>query len=163
MTVRHTFLVALVATVLAHPASAAIDPAVVTADGAFVKAATAGDAKGVDALLDQDLTWTDMNGATVTKTQAVKALPTLAITKPAGADTKQFDYGNVAVVLVDYRRLERYAYVVYAATLLLVLAVPVVGTVGGGANWRALVCRDVEALMELCGAAERVRASSEAR
>ena len=29
---------------------AAIDPAVVTADGAFVKAATAGDAKGVDAL-----------------------------------------------------------------------------------------------------------------
>ncbi|MCC6847750.1 MAG: rod shape-determining protein RodA [Deltaproteobacteria bacterium] len=42
--------------------------------------------------------------------------------------------GMIAVVLIDYRRLERYAYVVYAATLLLVLAVPLVGTVGGGAR-----------------------------
>jgi rod shape determining protein RodA len=42
--------------------------------------------------------------------------------------------GMLAVVLVDYRRLERYAYVVYAATLVLLMAVPVVGTVGGGAR-----------------------------
>ncbi len=42
--------------------------------------------------------------------------------------------GMIAVVLIDYRRLERSAYVLYAATLLLVLAVPLVGTVGGGAR-----------------------------
>jgi rod shape determining protein RodA len=42
--------------------------------------------------------------------------------------------GMIVVILVDYRRLERYAYVVYAAVVLLVLAVPIVGTVGGGAR-----------------------------
>ncbi|MEB2286453.1 MAG: rod shape-determining protein RodA [Polyangiaceae bacterium UTPRO1] len=42
--------------------------------------------------------------------------------------------GMGAIVLLDYRRLERYAYVVYAATLLLVLVVPFVGSVGGGAR-----------------------------
>jgi rod shape determining protein RodA len=42
--------------------------------------------------------------------------------------------GMIAVVLVDYRRLERYAYVVYAGTLVLLLAVPLVGSVGGGAR-----------------------------
>jgi hypothetical protein len=40
--------------------------------------------------------------------------------------------GMIAVVLVDYRRLERYAYVVYAGALVLLLAVPLVGSVGGG-------------------------------
>jgi len=42
--------------------------------------------------------------------------------------------GMIAVVLVDYRRLERYAYVVYAASLLLLVAVPLVGSVVGGAR-----------------------------
>jgi rod shape determining protein RodA len=47
--------------------------------------------------------------------------------------------GMVAVILVDYRQLERYAYVLYAATLLLLLAVPIIGTVGGGARrWLSL-------------------------
>ena len=129
MTVRHTFLVTLVATVLAHPASAAIDPAVVTADGAFVKAATAGDAKGVDALLDQDLTWTDMNGATVTRAQAAKSLPKLAIANAAGAETKQYDYGNIAVVLVNSGKLHTVR--VWAKR---------------PAGWRLLVSQDVRSL-----------------
>jgi rod shape determining protein RodA len=42
--------------------------------------------------------------------------------------------GMIAVVLVDYRRLERYAYVVYAGSLVLLLAVPLVGSVGNGAR-----------------------------
>ncbi len=42
--------------------------------------------------------------------------------------------GMIGVVLIDYRRLERYAYVLYAGALLLVLAVPLVGSVGGGAR-----------------------------
>src|SRR5689334_13946940 len=42
--------------------------------------------------------------------------------------------GMLAVVLIDYRRLERYAYVLYAGTLVLLLAVPLVGSVGGGAR-----------------------------
>ncbi len=40
----------------------------------------------------------------------------------------------IMVVLVDYRRLERYAYVVYAGALVLLLAVPLVGSVGNGAR-----------------------------
>ena len=42
--------------------------------------------------------------------------------------------GMIAIVLVDYRRLERYAYVLYAGALVLLLAVPLVGSVGGGAR-----------------------------
>lgn len=129
MTVRYSFLVALLATVLAHPAAAAVDPAVLTADGAFVKAATSGDAKGVEALLDQDLTWTDQNGATVTRTQAAKTLPKLAIANPAGADMKQYDYGNVAVVLVNAGKLHTVR--VWAKR---------------PAGWRLLVVQDVRSL-----------------
>jgi rod shape determining protein RodA len=47
--------------------------------------------------------------------------------------------GMLAVILVDYRRLERYAYVVYVGVVLLVVAVPFIGTVGGGARrWISL-------------------------
>jgi rod shape determining protein RodA len=42
--------------------------------------------------------------------------------------------GMIAVVLFDYRRLERYAYVVYGVLVVLLLLVPLVGSVGGGAR-----------------------------
>jgi rod shape determining protein RodA len=42
--------------------------------------------------------------------------------------------GMLVAVLFDYRRLERYAYAIYAMTLGLVLLVPVLGTIGGGAR-----------------------------
>ena len=53
---------------------------------------------------------------------------------------RQMMYGSVgfvamlAAVMFDYRRLERYAYFIYALTLGLVVLVPVLGTVGGGAR-----------------------------
>jgi rod shape determining protein RodA len=42
--------------------------------------------------------------------------------------------GMLAAVFFDYRRIERYAYVLYALSLVLLLLVPVMGTVGGGAR-----------------------------
>ena len=42
--------------------------------------------------------------------------------------------GLLAAALVDYRRIERNAYVVYALILVLLLLVPLVGTTGGGAR-----------------------------
>jgi rod shape determining protein RodA len=42
--------------------------------------------------------------------------------------------GLIAVVLFDYRRLERYAYVVYGIGLVTLVLVPVVGSMGGGAR-----------------------------
>ncbi len=42
--------------------------------------------------------------------------------------------GLVAVVLFDYRHLERHAYVVYGLVVLLLILVPLVGTMGGGAR-----------------------------
>ena len=42
--------------------------------------------------------------------------------------------GMIAVVFFDYRRLERYAYFVYALALVLLVLVPVMGSVGGGAR-----------------------------
>jgi rod shape determining protein RodA len=40
----------------------------------------------------------------------------------------------LAMLSFDYRRLERHAYLIYLAALLLVLAVPVIGSVGGGSR-----------------------------
>lgn len=40
----------------------------------------------------------------------------------------------LGVILVDYRQIERYAYVIYAFVLVLLVAVPIVGSVGGGAR-----------------------------
>ncbi len=42
--------------------------------------------------------------------------------------------GMVAAVFFDYRRLERYAYVIYALALVMLIMVPIMGTVGGGAR-----------------------------
>jgi rod shape determining protein RodA len=42
--------------------------------------------------------------------------------------------GLIAVVLFDYRRLERWAYVVYALIVILLILVPLIGAVGGGAR-----------------------------
>lgn len=100
---------ALIATLLVlapiAQAWAAVDPALLAADKALVSAAARNDVKGVDALLDQDLTWTDVRGATVGKTQVARLLPARAITDEAKATSKQFDYGRVGVVLVDSGKL----------------------------------------------------------
>jgi rod shape determining protein RodA len=42
--------------------------------------------------------------------------------------------GMLAVVFFDYRRLERYAYVLYALALVMLVLVPLMGSVGGGAR-----------------------------
>lgn len=42
--------------------------------------------------------------------------------------------GMLAAVFFDYRRLERYAYFIYALALVLLVLVPVMGSVGGGAR-----------------------------
>jgi rod shape determining protein RodA len=42
--------------------------------------------------------------------------------------------GMVAAVFFDYRRLERYAYVIFAFALVMLVLVPVMGSVGGGAR-----------------------------
>ena len=42
--------------------------------------------------------------------------------------------GMVGAVFFDYRRLERYAYVIYAFALVLLVMVPILGSVGGGAR-----------------------------
>lgn len=47
--------------------------------------------------------------------------------------------GMLAMVVFDYRQLERYAYAVYGAGLLLLVLVPVIGSVGGGSRrWLSL-------------------------
>src|SRR5262249_44706759 len=40
----------------------------------------------------------------------------------------------LAMLSFDYRRLERHAYLIYLVAVLLVLAVPVIGQVGGGSR-----------------------------
>jgi rod shape determining protein RodA len=42
--------------------------------------------------------------------------------------------GMVLVMVVDYRTFDRFAYVVYALSVILLLAVPIIGVMGGGAR-----------------------------
>jgi len=42
--------------------------------------------------------------------------------------------GMIAVITFDYRRVERSAWAIYAVVLLVILAVPIVGRVGGGSR-----------------------------
>src|SRR4051812_1196459 len=92
---------AAVISVSAAPLFAADDPALLTADRALQQAIGRGGTDAAVNLLDTEATWTDADGRTLRKPQIAKALPKPAIADEAGADIRRFDYGKVAVVLVD--------------------------------------------------------------
>jgi hypothetical protein len=98
-------LLVIVLTLIAHAnAEAAVDPAMLEGDRAFVQAVAHGDAKMIAGMLDSDFTWTDADGATRDVARVRETVP-----KPGIADqslgAKQYDYGRVGVVQVNAGRL----------------------------------------------------------
>jgi hypothetical protein len=83
----------------------ALAAAVASADQSFVKAVASADTKAVAAVLDQDFTWTDVNGRTVDAAQVAQALPRLSVANDSGAQLASYDYGSVAVVQTNAGKL----------------------------------------------------------
>jgi len=72
--------------------------AVVDADHAFVQALAKGDKAAVNKLLDPNFTWTDTQGQTVSKAEALRELPSFSSGNPADAETKEVSFGEVGEI-----------------------------------------------------------------
>jgi len=73
------------------------DSAMVQADRAFVQAVAKADKAALASLLDADFTWTDFEGKTSTKAQALRELPKTAIANEQGAQRKEYAYGEIGM------------------------------------------------------------------
>ena len=74
-------------------------------DGAFVKAIAASDAAALGKLLDDDFTWTDSQGKTLTRKEALAAILKNDLDDEAGADCSERTYGDVAAVSASRDKL----------------------------------------------------------
>jgi hypothetical protein len=106
----------------------ALAAAVASADQTFVRAAAAGDANAMAAVLDQDFTWTDANGRMLDAAHVKQARPKPVIAND-GAQIASYEYGNVAVVQANAGKLH---------TLRVWVKRP--------AGWRLLVYQEVKSL-----------------
>jgi hypothetical protein len=80
-------------------AVAADDQSVLQADHEFVQAAAKGDTAIVGKVLDADFTWTDADGKTRARTEALDSLPTPALGNETGAQLKQQIHSQVGAVM----------------------------------------------------------------
>src|SRR5258708_39912318 len=81
-------------------AAAGEDQAALQADREFVRAAAKGDKEAVGELLDAEFTWTDAQGKTYTKSEALTELPQLAISENS-ANVEQRSYGQVVAGVAE--------------------------------------------------------------
>ena len=117
---------ALVALGLDQRTAAAEDPAALQADHEFLRAAAKGDTEAAGKLLDTDFTWTDAQGKTYTKSEALAELAQLKVSDDSDAKEEHRSYGQVVAVMAA--RGKTYALRVW---------------VKRPAGWRALVYHEV--------------------
>lgn len=88
---------------IAHtPAAAAADQAsALQADREFVQAAAKGDSAAVAKLLDEDFTWTDAEGKTLSRVDVLRALPKPALGDEAGAQQQRQSRSQVEAIMTD--------------------------------------------------------------
>lgn len=79
-------------------AAAEGDAAILQVDSAFVNAAVTSDSAALGKLLDDDFTWTDSRGKTLTRKEALATVPKTDLDDEAGADRSERTYGEVAAV-----------------------------------------------------------------
>jgi hypothetical protein len=78
--------------------AAETDSDVLQADRAFVQAVAAGDNTKLTGLLDENFTWCDSNGKTLSGAEVLRALPKDSLGDEAGVDVTERTYGQVAAV-----------------------------------------------------------------
>ena len=76
-----------------------------SADHTFVSAAGRGDTQAVAALLDQNFTWTNVDGQTIDAVGVKQAIPKPTLGAETGAQELSYDYGSVAVIEVNSGKL----------------------------------------------------------
>ncbi len=106
--------------------AASEDQAALQVDREFVRAAAKGDKEAVGKLLDAEFTWTDAQGKTYTKSEALTELPQLAVSGDSGMNVEERAYGQVVAVMASHGKA--YALRVW---------------VKRPAGWRALVYHEV--------------------
>ena len=84
---------------------APVDAALLAADRALVRSVAQADTTSALSLMDDEVTWTDAEGRTLTRAQMTQAIPAPAIPDEGGAEIRRFDYGQVGVVEIDRDRL----------------------------------------------------------
>ncbi len=84
---------------LTSVALATDDQSVLQADHEFVQATAKGDTATVGRVLDAEFTWTDADGKTRSKAEALESLPTPALGNENSAQVKQRTYGQVGAVM----------------------------------------------------------------
>src|SRR5260370_29098351 len=77
------------------------DQSVLQADHDFVQAAGKGDTATVSRVLDADFTWTDADGKTRTRAEALTSVPTPALRNASRAQMRQRTDGQVAAATSD--------------------------------------------------------------
>jgi Domain of unknown function (DUF4440) len=73
-------------------------PALQAAEREFMRAVQSGDAPALGRLADENLSWTDAAGTTLSGAQLARGVPALSISDPSEATRVEHDYGQVAVV-----------------------------------------------------------------
>jgi hypothetical protein len=114
---------AMMVRVPAVRASADTNPAVRKVDQSFVQAVAKNDSTAIAALLDVDSTWTDVDGNTRTRDEALKDPPALVLGDESGAVVKEQTYGDVGTIIaargkiyvlrVWVKRAQRWRLLVY--------------------------------------------------
>jgi hypothetical protein len=90
---------AMMVRVPAVRASADTNPAVRKVDQSFVQAVAKNDSTAIAALLDVDSTWTDVDGNTRTRDEALKDPPAPVLGDESGAAVKEQTYGDVGTII----------------------------------------------------------------
>lgn len=78
--------------------AAEMDQVVLQSDRAFVQAAAKGDNAKLTTLLDENFTWCDSNGRTLSAAEVLRALPKDSLGDESGVDVTERIYGQVALV-----------------------------------------------------------------
>jgi hypothetical protein len=78
--------------------AAETDAAVLQADRAFVQAVAAGDNAKLMGLLDENFTWCDSNGKTLSGAEVLRVMPKDSLGEESGVDVTERTYGLVAAV-----------------------------------------------------------------
>ncbi|HLK33716.1 MAG TPA: DUF4440 domain-containing protein [Terriglobales bacterium] len=78
--------------------AASTEQEVLESDHAFVEALAKSDAAAASKLLDTNFTWTDSQGKTLSKAEALRDISSLASGNPAGAETKELSFGEVGEI-----------------------------------------------------------------
>jgi hypothetical protein len=102
------------------------EQAILQSDHEFVRAVTKDDKTTLAKLLDEDFTWTNAAGKTITRAEALSSVPTSPMGDESAAKIERRDYGQVVAILSAREKIQ-------------VLRV----WVKRGANWRLLVYHEV--------------------